>query len=134
MPYERDIQAAFIERVRWAENADERLRLSYAVPNGAWTRNFAVAQILRKTGLRPGVPDWCLPLPVWSKRIAGLRIEFKRPKERMTQEQKAYASLAAMYGWRVVVCFSADEAWRIVSEYLAEVENDQSPTPVRWGK
>ena len=51
------------------------LRLLYAIPNGG-ARNKITAAILKREGVRAGVPDICLPVP--SGAYHALYIELKR--------------------------------------------------------
>ena len=74
-PTEDEEQAALIE---WAYIEGLRrpeLMLLYAVPNGGY-RPPRTAAILKRTGVRPGVPDLCLP--VARPPYHGLYIELKR--------------------------------------------------------
>jgi hypothetical protein len=92
------------------------LRLGFAVPNGAWTKNIMMAMKLKREGMRPGVPDWMLP--VRSRQYIGLAIEFKYGKNKLTKEQTIYQALLREQGWQVETCWDWKVAAGIVEEYL----------------
>ncbi|MES2367781.1 MAG: VRR-NUC domain-containing protein [Pseudomonadota bacterium] len=93
------------------------LRLAFAVPNGAWTMNKAMAVKLKREGLRVGVPDWILP--VRTQFYAGLAIEFKRsPGVKLSNQQAEYHELMRSHGWSVHVCTTWQSAAAVVEEYL----------------
>jgi hypothetical protein len=116
---EHQIQSAFIEWVRLAEQQDERLKLLFAVPNGG-KRNLITAMKLKKEGVKAGIPDIMFPLK--TEAFNGLGIEFKKPKTgRKTKVQSDYMDLLVKYGWCVVVCTDAEEAIRVVKNYLGTV-------------
>jgi len=126
-PSESQIQCAFVSWCRWNEAKYPALRLAFAVPNGG-LRNVITAVRLKREGARKGVPDWMLPVPLikWGdggvirvgRQASGLMIEFKSDKGRLSPEQKDYHKLANTYGWRVEVCTSAEQAIKIVEDYL----------------
>ena len=126
---EHQIQSAFADWCRMSEARYPALKLAFAVPNGSY-RHIATAVRAKREGQRAGVPDWILPVPRLDSitertkvgilsRDSGLAIEFKRPGGRLTKEQKAWISLARIYGWRCEVCYSAEEAIKVVKEYLS---------------
>ena len=116
---EHQIQSAFVEWVRLAEQQDERLKLLFAVPNGG-KRNLITAIKLKKEGVKAGIPDIVFPLK--TEAFNGLAIEFKKPKTgRKTKEQSDYMDLLVKYGWCAVVCTDAEEAIRVVKNYLGTV-------------
>lgn len=61
---------------------NELLALLFAIPNGG-ERSQSVAASLKAEGVRPGVPDMCLPVAVVQRdgigRYPGLWLELKRP-------------------------------------------------------
>lgn len=121
---ESAVQAAFITWTRHAEARYPALRLAFSVPNGAWTRNYAMAMKLKREGMRKGVPDWMLPVSLRDDfgnvlGSVGLAIEFKRKGAKPTVEQLEYHSLLRDQGWRVEVCDDWQKAREIVQEYLS---------------
>lgn len=101
------------------------LSLIYAIPNGAaLTRKqdkkgkwySPQANKLLAEGLRPGVPDLCLPVP--RKDYCGLYIEMKAGRNKPTEEQEAFLNALAGQGYLAVVCWGWDDARRTLCEYL----------------
>lgn len=117
-PSEHDIQRAFVDWCRMSESRYPALKLAFAVPNGGH-RHIATAVRLKREGARAGVPDWILPAPNEKTYKFSLMLEFKRPGQRPSREQKQYHSLARIYGHRVEIVTSAEQAIAIVKEYLA---------------
>ena len=122
---ESQIQSAFITWTRYAEARYPALKLAFSVPNGAWTKNIALAMKLKREGMRPGVPDWILPVVQWSNRGAGyvtwhgLAIEFKRPGAKVNKQQFAYHDLLRDQGWLIEVCNDWQVARQRVEKYLS---------------
>ena len=121
---ESQIQAAFITWTRHAEARFPALKLAFSVPNGAWTKNYAMAAKLKREGMRPGVPDWMLPVVTWrhkglNVKWHGLAIEFKRPGAKATGQQAAYHILLRDQGWQVEVCNDWQVARQIAEKYLS---------------
>lgn len=91
------------------------LRLMFATLNGA-AMHPATAAKMRRAGMVKGVPDVWLPWPVGD--YAGLVFEMKVGRNTCTDEQKYFLSTLADCGWRTGVCYSADDAIRLVVDYL----------------
>ena len=114
--------------VEWAQNCKAQhavLDLLYAVPNGAklpYRRNkygqrySREAQYLLAEGLRPGVPDLCLP--VARKGYHGMYIEMKWGSNVPTAEQKRTIDLLRNEGYYVVVCWGSESAIQEIENYL----------------
>jgi hypothetical protein len=116
LPTEHQIQAAFVTWTRHAEARFPALKLAFAVPNAA-KRHAGAAAILKAEGMRPGVPDWWLPYPF--RKVAGLVIEFKRPKTgKLSKLQLEYIHRLEEVGWQVDICTDWQEARAIVIDYL----------------
>ena len=75
------------------------LRLLYAVPNGG-LRHFVVAGQLKAQGVKPGVPDLCLP--VARGGYFGMYIELKKIGGKPTKEQKEWIELLDLQGYYAV--------------------------------
>ena len=71
---EHEHQKAVIEWAEVKSGQYPELRLLYAIPNGGH-RHKAVAAKLKAEGVKPGVPDLCLP--VRRGEYSGLYIEMK---------------------------------------------------------
>ena len=113
---EHQIQASFFKEILWMENADERLKLMFAVPNGG-KRHITTAIKLKAEGCRPGIPD--VMFPYSCKGFNGLAIEFKRPETgRVSKVQSDYLNLLGRNGWLVAICTDADAAIKTVKDYL----------------
>jgi len=92
------------------------LELLFAIPNGG-SRNPIEAAHLKAQGVKPGVPDICLPVP--SGRFTALYIELKRRKGgRVSEEQKGWIAALNRVGCRAVVCRGWDEAREEIERYL----------------
>lgn len=114
---EHDIQAAFVTWCRLHEKKYPELKLAFAVPNGGH-RHAATAARLKAEGVRPGVPDWCLP--VARGGYIGLFVEFKSSKGKPSPAQLEYIGLLKTAGHRVVVCNDFLVAAEVVKMYLSE--------------
>lgn len=99
----------------------------YAVPNGG-SRHIAEAVKLRRTGVKSGVPDVCLP--VGRKSFHALYIEMKRPSLRprrpsskggVSPEQTEWIVRLSQAGNLVRVCYGADDAISLILRYLSGV-------------
>lgn len=110
--------------VRWFDLQFPALRgRLFAVPNGG-ERNPRVAAKLRLEGVRPGVPDMCLP--VARHDFHGLYIEMKAkgatPSRdgKVTPNQSDWLSFLGEQGYMAVVCVGADAAMATIKTYLGE--------------
>lgn len=109
-------QINVIDWCRWQRREHPELELLHHCPNGG-NRNKAEAVKLKQMGVVAGVPDIHLPVP---KGIyTGLYIEMKYDKGRIEQSQRDFLNLAAGYGNYCVVCYGADEAIKIIKEYVS---------------
>jgi hypothetical protein len=101
------------------------LRLLHATPNGAklpWRRNgngqrYSPEAIrLKAEGLVSGIPDLCLPVPM--PGFHGLYVEMKVGRNKPSEEQEEIIALLREQGHRVEVCYSAEDAIKVICEYL----------------
>ena len=92
------------------------LKLLHAIPNGG-LRDKAVAGKLKAEGVKPGVPDVCLP--VARGGFHGLYIEMKRVDEGKTSDEQGWwlAELVKQ-GYYTWVCHGAVEAIEVIENYL----------------
>lgn len=104
------------------------LKWMFAIPNGAHLAGDKKARAiqmarLKKQGLKPGVSDVFLPLPVTrvSGVYAGLFIEMKRRKadgpSSVSQDQANFHIAMIQAGYKCVVCYGADEAIEEIRKY-----------------
>ena len=118
IPTENQEQAALFE---WAEAASGKypeLRLLHSIPNGG-LRDARTAVTLQRTGVKPGVPDICLPVPRGG--YGALYIELKRVKGGvMSANQRIWLNLLNANGNRAVVCRGWLEARDTILNYLEE--------------
>lgn len=103
---------------RWAGYQTKRLpelSLLFAIPNGGM-RSKATAAKLKAEGVKPGVPDICLP--VARGEYHSLWIEMKAGRNRPTPSQVAWHMRLSQEGHRVIVCWSWEAAKDAIEEYL----------------
>lgn len=112
---EHEIQSSFFRRVVGRAIIDKRWNLLYAIPNGG-LRDVKVAKKLQAEGVMPGIPD--IHLPVSSDKFHSLYVEFKKAGGRLSPDQRDRIALLRENGNAVQVARSADEAEKIVSDYL----------------
>lgn len=134
---EADHQKAVI---RWAEDMLKfqpkkywMLAFLFAVPNeGQHKPQYRKHQ--KAMGLKAGVPDLCLPYPTFKTYITswnveekhlvahGLFIEMKSKdtKGRLTENQKNWIAHLKFVGYKVEVCWSAQEAIKALEDYINE--------------
>ena len=117
-------QERLISWAGWQHNTYPELKLLYHVPNGG-SRNTLEAANLKRQGVKAGVPDLCLP--VARQGHHGLYIEMKWGKNKVTENQSQWLEELRQQGYKAVVCYGADEAIRVIEEYLnkgQEVKTD----------
>jgi hypothetical protein len=97
-----------------------------AIPNGG-QRDKITAANLKAEGVKAGVPDVCLPFPLWRPvggmlriKYAGLFIELKRLKYKthqnggMTDEQVEWGGYLDNVGYRFICC----HGWRAAADAI----------------
>lgn len=108
-------QISVITWAMWNENAHPELKLLHHCPNGG-NRNRTEAAKLKQMGVKAGIPDLCLPVP---KGIYnGLYIELKFDDGKLRECQKGMLKALAEAGHYCVVCYGAEEAIKILAEYI----------------
>lgn len=108
-------QATVFDWCRWAEKVHPELQLMHHCPNGG-SRNKIEAGKLKRMGVLAGVADIHLPVP--RGNYASLYIEMKYANGRLEDSQKRFLLAAAGVGNYCVVCYNADTAVAIISEYI----------------
>jgi hypothetical protein len=108
-PSERELQQALVE---WARMQPSEASLLYAVPNGQYRPGQAP-----EPGLKPGVPDLCLPVP--SREHGALYLELKVGSNTTTDAQEEMIEKLRAAGNRVVVCRELQNAMNTIREYLS---------------
>lgn len=106
--------------IQWRDimaNQYPELRRLFHIANGG-SRHPAEAQKLRRMGVVPGVSD--LFLPVSRKGYHGLWIEMKKQRGgRLSEYQKDWLEGMNKEGYMAVRANGADEAIKILEDYLA---------------
>ena len=116
IPTEDSEQAMLFTWARMQEAAHPELRLMYAIPNGGY-RHLKTAINLKRTGVKAGVPDICLP--VKRGTYNGLYVEMKRTVGgTVSSYQKWWLAELAKAGHKCVVCKGFDEARAAIMAYL----------------
>lgn len=110
--------------IKWSHKREVRelmpdLEWLYHTPNGGRRDSFAAAQ-MTALGVSRGVPDLLLPVRVTGENggHAGLVIEMKAEKGRLTADQERWLEHYSKEGWDAHVCRSADEARAVICTYL----------------
>ena len=104
------------ETVAVVEYCDLKGYPVFHIPNEA-KRSPATAARLKAEGMRPGVPDLCIP--VARGRYHSLYIEMKADGGKPTEEQAAWISSLRAEGMCAYVCYGAANAIALVDEYMA---------------
>ena len=117
IPTESEEQQAVFQWAAMVDGFVPDLKLLHHVPNGGM-RNKVVASKLQKEGVKAGVPDIVLPVPINDKH--GLYIEMKKRdhSNKPTQSQLWWINKLKAKGYVAKVCYGADEAIRTICDYL----------------
>jgi len=121
--YESDIQASVFDLMKTLRLSNGRSlhEYAYAVPNGSMLagtpeQRARYMAALRKQGLKPGVSDVVIAIPLGG--FSGAYIELKRDKiSKTTQEQKDWCALMHDAGYFSRVVVGQDAAFAAVQEY-----------------
>lgn len=111
-------QMGVIDWANWNTGRFPELKLLFHVPNGG-KRNAAEAARFKAMGVKAGVPDLCLPVPM--NGYAGLYIEMKYGKNKPTDTQEMWIGALRQQGYKVVVCYGGMEATKELETYLQGV-------------
>ena len=118
-PTEAQEQEALFRWAAYSRVKYPELELLFHVPNGGG-RNLIEAAHLKAQGVKPGVPDICLPVP--SGRYTALYIELKRRKGGVVSDaQRGWIAALNRVGCRAVVCHGWDEAREEIERYLGGI-------------
>lgn len=112
---EHGSQVAVFQWAKLQEHKYPELKMLFAIPNG-FQGNSARGKWMRDEGLKRGVPDMMLAVPIHF--FCGLLIEMKSPKGKLTLKQSEWQFNLRKYGYKVHVCYSQDEAINTIKEYL----------------
>lgn len=104
--------------VAWFRQAYPTIEpLFFAVPNGG-ARNAWTAKIMKDEGVRAGVADLILQVPM--NGFASLQIEMKTPTGKQSNSQRTYERLVTKMKSKYVVCRSLEDFQKAVREYLGQ--------------
>jgi hypothetical protein len=87
----------------------------FAVPNGG-ARNAVTGAILKREGVRKGVPDLFLAVP--NETYHGLFIEMKATKGVISKDQQAFIDHANAQKYKAVICYDWQSASDLIVNYL----------------
>jgi hypothetical protein len=103
----------------WAELSEKKypdLKWLYHIPNGGY-RSKATGGRLKSEGVKPGVPDLCLPVPRGTYH--GMYIEMKRMEGGThTDPQIAWLHALHSFGYYAVTCYGWEDAAENIKRYL----------------
>jgi hypothetical protein len=89
----------------------------YATPN-AGRMSFGAASYMRSEGRTAGIPD--LFIAVQRGGYGGLYVEMKHGKGKLSDAQRIAIQRLIANGYRVSVCYSAADAIRVITDYMAQ--------------
>jgi hypothetical protein len=107
-----------VKLFQWAKAQSSKypqLTIMFAIPNGG-KRNIVTATKLKAEGVKSGVPDIFLAYP--SLHAHGLFIEMKSPNGKVSTNQREWIGALSASGYMCSVCYSFDEAKKVICEYL----------------
>lgn len=122
-PTEHQIQSAIVE---WANHTNINKTLFkigdflFAIPNGG-SRNILEAKKLRKEGVKKGVSDLFLALPMFDEDKGvrcGLWIEVKSRNGKLSNEQIEWFNLMRLHGYECEEVRSLEGGIDVIMNYL----------------
>lgn len=105
--------------------------LLYHVPNGG-KRDKATAAVLKRQGVKAGVPD--IMLPAARAGYHGLYIELKAGENTTTKKQKEWLEYLRQQGYYTAVCYGWQPAAQLIEQYLLhsdELTKEQETVTMR---
>jgi len=115
-------QISVVSWANWNVDRYPELKWLHHVPNGG-SRNKQEAVKLKQMGVKAGVSDLCLPYPKGVN--CGLYIEMKFGDNRQEKTQKEFLVDMAAAGHFVATCYSAEEAIKVIEEYLKLIDGNE---------
>ncbi len=79
-------------------------------------RTRYTGDLLKRMGMRKGVPDLCVPVP--KGKYHGFYIEMKSHKGKPTNEQISWLKCLKAQGYATAICYGASEAITLIEKYL----------------
>lgn len=114
---EHQQQVALMHWVQMQQYQFPELNLLHAIPNGG-ARDPRVGAMLKREGVKRGVPDLSLPVPRGGYH--GMYIELKSEKGRPTPEQKYWLSVLTEQGYYAVLARGWITAAEAITDYMLE--------------
>ena len=111
-----------INVIRWSMTVRDKypeLALLFHIPNGG-SRDLREAAHMKEQGVKPGVPDLCLPVARGSYH--GLYVEMKAPRGKESDVQKWWGTQLRIQGYFVALARGWEQAVQIIEMYLNLVE------------
>lgn len=112
---EESHQVTVFEWAKYMEGQYPELKRMHHIPNGGY-RSKAEAGRFKAMGVKPGVPDICLPAP--RRGFHGLYIEMKAEGGRVSEKQAEWLTDLSAEGYACCVCYNADEAIKRIMWYI----------------
>ncbi|MBQ6503209.1 MAG: VRR-NUC domain-containing protein [Flexilinea sp.] len=127
-----------MKRKIWSESLEQQAVVTYCafqswrlphsdrifhIGNGG-RRTITEAKRFKAEGVKAGVSDLCLPVPM--NGYHGMYIEMKRPdhKNKPTAEQKDWLDYFNSVGYKAVVCYGYEEAVTEIQRYYGVPEGE----------
>ena len=121
VPVEQEEMENLFEWAGLSAGKHPELNDMFHIPNGGW-RSKREAGLFKQAGVKPGVPDICLPVPRGGYN--GLYIEMKRTRGSHTSDdQKAWVEKLNHYGYYAVICKGWISASEVILSYLSLTES-----------
>ena len=115
-PTESQEQAALFQWAQRMEGSIPELAMLHAIPNGEY-RTKRTGSLLKRTGVKRGVPDICLP--VARGGYHGLFIELKRQHgNTTTKNQNTWLADLREQGYATAVAYGWEQAAKIITDYM----------------
>lgn len=116
--FNEDQEQAWV--IQWAKRNTQawpELAWLFHIPNGGG-RTHSQGALLKLTGVKPGVPDLCLPVPRNGK--CGLYVEMKSLSDRATAspEQKKWLEYLDSQNYEIALCRGFEAARAAIAKYL----------------
>ena len=109
-------QIALMMWCEFQKNMHPELGLIFHIVNEG-KRSARTGAELKRMGMKKGVPDICLP--VARHPYHGLWIELKADRtKKASKEQKEWLIKLTDQGYKAVLAYGADDAVKIIKEYL----------------
>lgn len=116
---ESKIQIEVFDWIRANVSSYPALKVIHHYPSSFFGVNYGVVMWLKKLGWIKGIPD--IFIPIARNEYAGLYIEMKTAKGKLSPEQKEFFETINLYSdtpYKTEVCRRSDEAIRTIKEYL----------------